>query len=423
MTTQLPFCTLGDFDLTGKAVLLRVDINSPINPSTGDILDDSRMRSHVPTIRELRGSKLVILAHQSKPGKSDFTTLSKHAERLSGILGMEVHFAEGLFDRRVLERIKQMEEGEILLLENTRFFAEDVALKDKEPKAQAKSHIVRNLASVSQFFVNDAFAAAHRSQPTIVGLAEALPSLAGRLMEKEVRMLSRVLHDAQRPSIVVLGGAKVDDSIAVMEHFLAHGISDEVLTTGVVANIFLSAEGVDLGPPSTEFLEKDVPEWRRLVEKARALLAAHRDRILVPSDVAVNDSGRRVNVKVEALPSKYPIHDIGSATIATYAAEIDGAGTVVLNGPAGVFEIDNFSLGTREIFSAVAGCRGFTVVGGGHTSAVVEQMGIEHMLSHVSTGGGALINFLTGKPLPAIEALVRSKQKFFKGARGGVDYK
>jgi phosphoglycerate kinase len=409
------FYTLDDFDLGGKTVLLRVDINCPINPATGEILDDSRMRGHIPTFRDLRDSKVVVLAHQSKPGKSDFTSLQGHAERLSSVIARDVHFAEGLFNKIAIETIKMMTPGDVLLLENTRFFAEDVALKDKDPKIQAKSHIVKKLASVSQYYINDAFAAAHRSQPTIVGFAEVMPALAGRLMEKELVMLGKLISGGEHPSMAVLGGAKVDDSIDVMEHFLKSGIADKVLGIGVVGNILLLARGIELGPPSMDFLSKEVTDWSDLVDRAKKLIADHPGKVLMPTDVALNDGGERVNASVETLPSQFPIHDIGYDTIATFSGEIEDAQTVILNGPAGVFELENFSAGTKEILNAVARCKGFTVVGGGHTSAAVEQMNLEDKIDHVSTGGGALISFLTGKPLPGVEALKRAKLRGLQG--------
>ncbi|MFH0816409.1 MAG: phosphoglycerate kinase [Methanobacteriota archaeon] len=410
----LDFYTLDDFDLTGKRVLLRLDINSPIDPSTGDLLDDSRMRQHAETIKALSHAKVVILAHQSKPGKSDFTPLDKHARRLSSILGKNVVYCDSLFDRRALGAMKALENGDVLLLENTRFFAEDVALKDKDVKVQVKSHIIRNLAPASDYFVNDAFAAAHRNQPTIVGFCEVLPSAAGRIMQKELVSLGKVIHGADRPTLAILGGAKVDDSIDVMTNMLQKGIADKIMTTGVVANIFLLAKGYDVGKPSVDFLEKEVEDWRKLVEAGKGLLATYGEKILVPTDVAVNDNGERIDVTFDQLPSQHQIMDLGIDTVVSYIDEIEKARTICLNGPAGVFEIEQFAFGTLEIFKAISESDAYTVIGGGHTSAVAEQLHLEGKVNHISTGGGALINYLAGKNLPAVEALKRSKIKFPK---------
>ncbi len=410
----LDFYTLDDFDLAGKRVLLRLDINSPIDPATGELLDDSRMRQHAETIKALSRSKVIILAHQSKPGKSDFTPLEKHAKRLSSILGKNVVYCDSLFDRRALGAIKSLEDGDVLLLENTRFFAEDVALKDKDIKAQIKSHIIRNLAPAADVFVNDAFAAAHRNQPTIVGFCEVMPSAAGRIMGKELIALGKVIHGAERPTIVFLGGAKVDDSIDVATNMLKKGIADRIIPTGVVANIFLLAKGIDLGKPSTDFLDKEVEDWGKLVEAAKGLLAEYPGKIALPTDVAVNKNGEREDVPISQLPSDYPILDLGIDTTIAYIEEIKKAKTICLNGPAGVFEMEQFAFGTLEIFKAIADSDAYTVIGGGHTSAVAEQLHLDGKVDHISTGGGALINFLAGKDLPAVEALKRSKIKFPK---------
>jgi len=408
-----PFFTLDDFDFRGKTVLLRVDINSPIDPTTKTILDDTRMKAIVPTIRDLNDAKIVILAHQSKPGKSDFTPLKEHAGLLSGVLGRRVHYIDSLFDSRALDAIKAMKPRDIILLENTRFYSEDVALKDKEPKVQAKSHIVTKLASVADYYVCDAFAAVHRSQPTLIGFAELMPAIAGRLMESELVTLSKLLvRDGKLTAI--LGGAKVDDSIEVMKYMLENGMLAEALTGGVVANIFLKAQGYDLGKPSQEFLEKEVPDHQKLVECAKDLLAKYPGKIVVPIDVSLNSNNERRGIPVSELPSDLPIYDIGLETTVDYIDRIMSARRVMLNGPMGVFELEEFNFGTKQVLRAMTESDCFSVVGGGHTAAAVEQFGLQGGMDHVSTGGGALINFLTGKELPVVEALKRSKAKFLK---------
>jgi len=410
---EKPFFTLDDFDFKGRTVLLRVDINSPIDPTTKTILDDTRMRAIIPTIRDLDNAKIVILAHQSKPGKSDFTPLKEHAGLLSGVLGRKVTYIDSLFDSRALDAIKAMKERDIILLENTRFYSEDVALKDKEPKVQAKSHIVTKLASVADYYVCDAFAAVHRSQPTLVGFAELMPAIAGRLMESELVTLGKLLiKDGGLTAI--LGGAKVDDSIDVMKYMLENGMLAEALTGGVVANIFLKAQGYDLGKPSHDFLEKEVPDHGKLVEVAKELLAKYPGKIVVPNDVSLNNNGERTGIPVSKLPSDLAIYDIGLETTVDYIDRIMAAKRVMLNGPMGVFELEEFSFGTKQILKAMAESQCFSVVGGGHTAAAVEQFGLQGGMDHVSTGGGALINFLTGKELPVVEALKRSKVKFSK---------
>ena len=406
------FFTMEDFDLSGRTVLVRVDINSPIDPGTGKLLNDARLREHLNTIRDLRGSKVVVLAHQSRPGKDDYTSLAPHAERLSALLGRHVKFVDGLFNREALDAIRALSPGEVLLLENVRFFAEEDALADGKFEKMAKTHIVRRLAPLAQYFVLDAFAAAHRAQPSLVGFCETLPTIAGRVMEKELTMLDRAVGSQERPKIAIFGGVKADDSIAVTRHLLEKDIVDRVLTTGGVANMFLQASGADPGAATTEFMRKEVEDYDTYVEGCRKLLAEFRNRILLPTDVVLNDGGKRKVVRTSELPAKLQIYDIGLETIAHYSREIGGAKTIFFNGPAGVFEIEEFSIGTRELLQAVSEADAFTVVGGGHTVAAVEQYGLQDSIDHVSTGGGALINYLAGKELPLVTALERSYRKF-----------
>ena len=406
------FFTMDDFDLSGRTVLLRVDINSPIDPATKTLLNDARLREHLATIRDLRGSKVVVLAHQSRPGKDDFTSLEPHAERLSSLLGRPVKFVDGLYNRQALDAIRSLQVGEVLVLENVRFFAEEDALADAKIEKMAKTHLVRKLAPLAQYFVLDAFAAAHRAQPSLVGFVDVLPTLAGRVMEKELTMVTRAVESKDRPKLAVFGGVKADDSIAVTKHMLEKDIVDKVLTTGGVANMFLQAGGVDVGAPTSDFMKKEVEEYETYVAQCKELLTTFRDRILMPMDVVVNDGGKRKPLSVQDLPSNLPVQDIGLDTIARYIEEIEAAKTIFFNGPAGVFEKEEFSIGTRELLSALAESDAFTVAGGGHTVAAIEQYGLQGELDHVSTGGGALINFLAGKELPLVAALERSYKKF-----------
>lgn len=410
------FFTMDDFDLSGRTVLVRVDINSPINPTTKELLNDARLREHLATIRDLHTARTVVLAHQSRPGKDDFTSLEAHAARLSHLLGRPVKFEDSLFSRHVLTAIEGLEVGDVLMLENTRFFSEEDALADAKIEKMAKTHLVRTLAPLAQYFVLDAFAAAHRAQPSLVGFCEVLPTLAGRVVEKELTMLRHALSSPERPKIAVLGGVKADDSIAVAKHMLDHGMIDEVLTCGGVANMFLAASGTDPGEPTTEFMRKEVDDYDRFVAMSAEILRAHPGKILMPTDLVLNDGGRRKPVQIAELPAAYPIQDIGIDTIARYVEDIAAAKTIFVNGPAGVFEQEEFSIGTRELLRAVAESPGFSVVGGGHTVTAVEQYGLQDSMDHVSTGGGALLNYLAGRELPLVTALQRSYKKFAQKA-------
>ncbi|MFQ6059774.1 MAG: phosphoglycerate kinase [Thermoplasmata archaeon] len=405
------FFTLDDFDFDNNSVLVRVDINSPVDPTTGRILNDTRIRRHLATINDLRSSKVAILAHQSRPGKADFTTMKPHAKRMSYLLRRNVEYIDGLFNERAIDAIESMKPGDVLLLENVRFYAEEIIMKGEPVEKQCESLFVRTLAPLFDYFVQDAFAAAHRSQPSIVGFPQLLIAVAGRVMERELRMLDRLLHSEEKPKIAILGGLKVDDSIEIAGHFLSRNIMDRILTAGAVANVFLLAKGVEIGDSSVEILSKEAKNLGDEVEKARSLLKDFGKRIHVPTDVVVSDRGRRVGMPVKKLPSKYPIYDIGLDTLVDYSAQIGQAGTVVLNGPPGVFELEDFSIGTREILLALARSSAFTVIGGGHTIAAAGELGITERVDHVSTGGGSLIAYLSGKSLPAIEELRKSYER------------
>ncbi|HOD85933.1 MAG TPA: phosphoglycerate kinase [Methanoculleus sp.] len=388
--------------------MLRVDFNSPIDPSTNQILDDKRFREHLPTVQALEDTRLVVLTHQSRPGKKDFTTLEAHAAKLERLLGRPVTYVDDIFGRCARETIRGAKRGDVLMLENLRFAAEEnLTLKPEEAK---KTLLVRRLASMAEFYVNDAFGTAHRSQPTIVGLPLALPSVAGLLMEKEITNLSRVFSDAPRPVTFVLGGTKVDDSIAVAQNVLAHGTADRVIVVGVVGNVFLLAAGHRIGRSSERLIE-DLG-YRAEIERAKKLLEVHGDRIVLPDSVAVREEGERVDYPVNAVPEDAQVLDIGTEAIRRLAEVITTSGTVVVNGPAGLFEEEPFALGTYEILRAASSVE-FSVVGGGHSGAAVERLGIEDRFTHISTGGGAAIEFLTGKKLPAIEALEMSRNLFW----------
>ncbi len=387
--------------------MLRVDFNSPIDPSSHQILDDKRFREHLPTVRALEDTKLVVLTHQSRPGKKDFTTLEVHAEKLERMLGRPVEYVEDIFGSSARETIRGMKRGDVVMLENLRFNAEEnLTLK---PEDAQKTILVRKLAAMADLYVNDAFGTAHRSQPSIVGLPLAVRTVAGLLMEKEVASLSRVFTGAPRPVTFVLGGTKVDDSVAVAQHVLSSGIADRVVVTGVVANVFLMARGIDIGRPSAQLIEQ--LKYGDQVRVAGDLLQRFGDRIVMPEAVAVREDGERVEYPVDAVPSEAPVLDLGAASIESLARAIKDSGTVVLNGPAGLFEEETFAVGTFEIVRAAAGVE-FSVVGGGHTAVAIEKLGLEDAFTHISTGGGACIEFLTGKKLPAIQALEISKRMF-----------
>jgi len=413
---ELP--TLDSARLENRRVLMRIDINSPIEPSTGTILDDTRMRSHIATIDELSGSRLVLLAHQSRPGLEDFTTLEAHSRRLSQLLNRDVRYVDDVFGRAAREEIRRLRRGEVLLLENVRFCSEEVVaeVRSKPPAAQANTNLVRKLSSYVEAYVNDAFAVAHRTQPSVVAFPVVLPSYAGKLLEREVENLTKVLKSRERPKVFSFGGAKVGDSLMVMEKLLSRDVADVVLTSGMVANIFLVARGIDIGEVNLRVM--DEKGLTPLVAHARKLLEKYGEKIQMPTDLALKKNGSRAEAGVEELPDLM-IMDIGIDTIARYSSIIENAAVVAANGPAGVFEIREFALGSEALVKAMARCRGFTVIGGGHLAAIAAKRGLRDKISFISTGGKAMLLFLAGEKLPGIEVL-REAGKNDAGNSGGL---
>ena len=403
----MPIGTIRDLGAEGKTVLLRLDLNSPIDPTSNLILDDKRFREHLPTIRALEKSRVVIVTHQSRPGKKDFTTLEAHAEKLEQLLGKPVLYVDSIFGSHARQAVHAMKAGEVVMLENVRFNAEEnLTLKPEEAK---KTHLVKKLSSMADVFINDAFGTAHRSQPTVVGLPLVMRSAGGLLMEKEVSHLSRVFSGAPRPVCMVLGGTKVDDSIDVARHVLDNGIAEQVIVIGVVANVFLVAAGYNIGKPSMQLIAQ--LKYEQEIQKAQEILARYKDRVVMPESVAVRQDNHRVEYPIDKIPDDAPVLDLGMDAVTTLVRTIRKAGTVVFNGPAGVFEDADFATGTYELLKAASKVE-FSVVGGGHTAAVIDKLGIEKDFTHISTGGGACIEFLTGKKLPAIDALEQSKKIF-----------
>jgi phosphoglycerate kinase len=399
--------TIRELGAEKKTVLLRLDLNSPIDPASNLILDDKRFREHIPTIRALEGSRVVIVTHQSRPGKKDFTTLEAHAEKLEQLLGKPVTYVDTIFGKHARDAVHTMKTGDVVMLENVRFNAEEnLTLKPEEAK---KTHLVKKLSSMADVFVNDAFGTAHRSQPTVVGLPMVMRSAGGLLMEKEVFTLSKVFSGAPRPVCMVLGGTKVDDSIDVARNVLDKGIADTVIVIGVVANVFLIAAGYDIGKPSTQLIAQ--LKYQDEIGKAKEILAKYRDRIVMPQTVAVRENNHRKEYPVTKIPDDCPVLDIGMDAIHDMVGVLKKSGTVVFNGPAGLFEEADFATGTYEMIKAASNVD-FSVVGGGHTAVVIEKMGLDKNFTHISTGGGACIEFLTGKVLPAVDALEQSKKIF-----------
>jgi phosphoglycerate kinase len=402
--------TIEDFDFKGKTALVRVDFNSPIDPKSKKVLDDTRIKAHgESTIKELsqKGARVVILAHQGRPGDPDFTPLKEHAQLLGKILDKPVKYVDDVFGEKAQKAIKELGNGEILVLDNVRSFADEQ--KKGTPEEHAQTEMVRKLAPLADVFVNDAFAAAHRAHVSIVGFTAVLPSVAGRIMEREVKALTKVIQKPEKPCVYVLGGAKADDALKISHYVLKSKIADHVLTGGVVGHLFLAAKGIDLGKPNMGFLEKK--ELMPFIPGIKQLMNSYAKNIEVPVDLAVEADKKRMEIPVNKLPTTYPIFDIGPETVRKYVAIIKGAKSIVVSGPMGVFENKQFAFGTTKTLEAIASSKAFSLVGGGHSIAAVEELGLARKMGYVSTAGGALIEFLMGEKLPGVVALEKAASR------------
>lgn len=412
------FRTLDDFDVAGKRVLVRIDVNSPLDPKTLEITDDSRIRQVIPTLLELvqKRARLVLLAHQGRPGDWDYIELAPHAKLLERHLGHTVRYIDDLFGEKAKKAIAALGDGEVLLLKNVRSWK---AEQDKKsPEEHAKSELVVELSPLLDLYVNDAFAAAHRAQASLVGFAYTLPSAAGRLMEKELRTLHQVFASPAHPSVCFLGGVKFADAIVTIERLLTTGAADFFAVSGLGSLAFLKARGTPIGAANEAAISKEAtPE---LLASAGKLLADHTGTIYLPVDFAVEREGKCEEVPAAKLPSDVPAKDIGTKTIAVFRELVTHAKTLFLSGPPGVFEEPLFATGTKELFSAIAAAKGFSVAGGGHTIAALEQLGLAGKLSYVSTGGGAMEAFMLGTSLPVVEALEAAAQRQTKAGTGAA---
>ena len=404
------FHTLEDFNFKDKTVLLRVDINCPLNKETLEIINDARIRRIIPTVRELMGkrAKVVILAHQSRKGKWDFIPLEQHAKRLAKNLNSEVKYVNVVMGDEAKDAIKKLQPGEVLLLGNVRELDSETAKLDMF--GHSEGELVNALAPLIDYYVCDAFGAAHRSQCSLVGFPIKVPSASGRLMAKEIFALKAIFDEPRRPSVFILGGAKFGDASEMIDHVLGTGMADTVMLVGLAGNAFLLARGIDLGEASKEILKEELTPEN--LQAAKDIMSKYGQRVLLPTDVAVERDGKRVSVLVGDLPVKEAALDIGDASIEKFRKVILSSRTSFMSGPAGVYEKDGFGLGTKGLMDAMIESRGQSVIGGGHTVGAADSFDFTDRFSYVSTGGGALETFLLGQPLPVIDALKYSFEKY-----------
>lgn len=410
--------TLDEFEFQDKTVLCRLDLNSPFEKDRYALRDTSRIKAAIPTIKELseKGAKLVLLSHQGGDLEyHNFKSTELHAKEISRLIGKEVKFIDDVCGPAARQAIKELRSGEILLLDNVRYMAEEMTLFETKlrlsPEVQAKTIVVAKLAPAAEIYVCDAFAAAHRDQPTLVGFEELLPSAMGRLFEREYSILSKVMTVPDKPCVFLLGGAKIEDAFLMMPAILKNNVSDKILCAGLVANVFLMARGISIGAPS-ESLIRD-KKLEPYVEKAREIWQTFAEKIVLPLDYAYCYEGRK-EMDAQRLPVDHLIADIGQKTIRAYKKEITRAKTLFVNGPPGIFEEPETELGTSELWHHIAESDVFSVIGGGDSISVVNRYGLADKFSYICTGGGAMVRFLSGEELPVVKALKKSAQKFKK---------
>ena len=388
--------TLDDFDLKDKTVFLRVDMNCPIDSETMEIVGTKRIEEATESIKALGESKLVVASHQGRVGNKDYTGMEKHAKVLKELLGKEIKYVQDVIGVAAQNEIRNLKKGEILLLDNLRLCAEENY--EFAPSDAAKTIMVQRLAKLFDLCVLDSFPSAHRSHPSIVGFSQVLPSCAGRIAEREIKKLDEILTVAKAPHVIVLGGAKVTDRLESLKLLIKNGRADHVLLTGVIGNVFMRAQGrikSSLG----------IKREEEVVFMAHSLIGEYPDVFSTPVDVAVDKDGSRVDLDVRDVNKEDDIIDIGPKTVDHYKKIIYGAGTVFISGPAGFFEKEQFSYGTKGLLEGVANSMATTIVSGGHLNAALKKYGLADKINHISTAGGALVLYLTGEKLPMIKSL------------------
>ena len=388
--------TIRDIDVAGKRVLVRVDLNVPLAEDTGQILDDIRIKAVIPTISYLvdKKARVILCSHLGRPKGNpvDALRMAPIAKRLSEIIGKPVATTKDCIGKDVEKATTELKNGEILLLENLRFH-------DEEEKNDPE--FCKALAKLADIYVNDAFGTAHRAHASTEGVAKYLPAVSGFLMQKEIEIMGKALTNPTRPFASIIGGAKISDKIGVLDNIL--GKVDILLVGGGMVATFLKAMSYEVGKSSVEEDKLDLA--RKLMDKAKAKGV----KLLLPVDVVVADKSaadaKSKTVAIDKVPADWFIMDIGHKTIDMFEDEIKKCKTIIWNGPMGVFEYPKFSRGTASIAEALASAKATTIIGGGSTAEAVEEMGLAAKMTHVSTGGGASLEFLEGKTLPGVAAL------------------
>jgi phosphoglycerate kinase len=400
---------ISDYPVKGKKVLVRVDLNCPVE--NGRISGSARIAAHAQTVKELsgRGARVIVLSHQGRKGHDDFLTLEQHAKMLHDILGRDVHFVDQVVGEKVRQAIARMKDGDIILLDNVRH------LHCETEHPHAEGEIVYHLSPLADYFVLDALSVAHRRHSSVVGFCRHMPAFAGDVLAGEVDAVSKVRHS--RDVTFIFGGSKVEDSFAVMKKWLSDGRAREVLVGGALSVLLLHAAGRHVGDSIAYLKDSGLLAH---VPEAKELLKQFDGRIVLPSDVGLSVPGdaegsmKRVDSSVEKV-TRGQIWDIGPETVRRYVEAIDNSHCVVMNGPAGVYELDDFSSGTRALLEAISRCDAFSLLGGGHTITALEKLGIDRKyFGYVSLSGKALIEYLCCQELPGLSALEENEKQFPK---------
>ncbi len=381
-------------------------MNCPIDPDTGRIAGAGRIEEAVESIEALRGAKLVVASHQGRVGSEDYTGMDGHAEVLRRLLGRDIVHVQDVIGSAARQAIAALEGGQTLLLDNLRLCAEENY--EFAPDAAARTIMVRRLQGLFDLCVLDSFPSAHRSHPSIVGFSRALPACAGRIVEREVRELDEIMTVAKAPHVIVLGGSKVPDRLEAMRMLIKTGRADHILLTGLIGNVFMRAQGRIKSPLG-------IAREDEVVAKAHSLIGEYPDVFSTPVDVAVDKDGDRVEMDVRDLGRGDRILDLGAKTVEHYNRMISGAGTVFISGPPGLFENKRFEDGTRGLLGGVADSMATTIVSGGHLTTALRRYGLEKRINHLSTAGGALVRYLTGKKLPMMQSLEEAARRHREG--------
>ena len=413
--------SLDDVELKGKFVLFRPDINSPIDQATKKIINTNRLEKAAPTLTHLLegGAKVAIIAHQGDTlDYQNLIPLSEHARILSDLSGYPVRYLDDVCGPAAIEAVKTLKEGEAVLLGNLRYLSEEITAFEKEvkltPQEMQNTYLVRSLAPLFDLYVNDAFAAAHRSSPSMVAFQEVLPTAGGKQLVAEYTALSNVASHPIHPCIFVLGGGKISDAFGMMKHVLANNTADKILCGGITALVMLLAQNKELGQRTRTFLQdRDLTHF---IDEARELLVMWPDRFVTPLDLAYEKDGERFESDVLEIVERDELQtklfpDLGSKSIELYKTEIAKAGSVFVNGPAGVYEDGRWERATKEIWKAIAACNAYTVIGGGDTITAATKFTNLEDYSYVCTAGGAMVRFLSGKKLPLILAMEKAWER------------